>query len=157
MNAFLAAPLLPIEMSLQDLANAKRRLGEKRLTLCLVKDGKIIFETDSHGISGFLEAVEKFGLRLERVSVADRIAGKAVALLCVYAKVKAVYARTLSKEAKRVFEENHVYHEWDYLVEQILGTDNSEICPFEKLAANISNPSRAYKRLKALETSLKNG
>ena len=70
-------------MNVQDLENAKERLDEKHLSLCLVKDGKIIFETASHGISGFLEAVENFGPRLEGVSVADKIAGKAIVLLCV--------------------------------------------------------------------------
>jgi len=148
---------LPIEANMQDLEIAKERLSEKSLTLSIVKSGNILFETASHGISGFLEAIEKLGGMLEGSSVADMVAGKAIALLCVYAKVKAVYAVILSKKAKAVLEENMVYHEWEGLVENILGANRTEICPFEKLATEISNPNDAYRRLKALQNSLKHG
>jgi hypothetical protein len=144
---------VPIEMNTQDLEIAKKRLNEKRLTLSIVKNGEIIFETASNGISGFLEAIEKFGDMLEGVSIADRVAGKAIALLCAYAKVKAVYALILSKGAKSVFEKQAVYHEWKELVENILDVKKAGICPFEKLAKEISNPKNAYGRLKALQKS----
>ncbi len=140
---------------MQDLELAKERLNEKSLTLSIVKNGEIIFETVSNGISGFLEAIEKFGDGLEGTSVADRVTGKAIALLCVYAKVKAVYAIILSKGAKSVFEKHAVYHEWEELVENILDVKKAGICPFEKLANEISNPKDAYKRLKALQKSVK--
>lgn len=138
---------------MQDLEIAKKRLNEKSLTLSIVKNGEIIFETVSNGISGFLEAIEKFGDGLEGTSVADRVTGKAIALLCVYAKVKAVYAIILSKGAKSVFEKHAVYHEWNELVENILDVNKTRICPFEKLATEISNPKDAYRKLKALQKS----
>ncbi|MEM3673636.1 MAG: DUF1893 domain-containing protein [Candidatus Bathyarchaeia archaeon] len=142
-------------MTLQELEIAKSRLKGENLTLSIVKDGKVLFETASHGVSGFLEAIEKCGTHLEKASVADRIVGKAIALLCVYAKVRAVYAVTLSKKAKTVLEENSVHHEWENLVENILGVDGKNVCPFEKLADEIPNPNEAYRKLRALQQSLK--
>jgi hypothetical protein len=143
-------------MEKQDLTLAKKRLSkEKNLTLIIVKNGEIIFETSSHGISGFLEAFEKLGGTIHGASVADKVVGKAIALLCVYANVKMVYAVTLSREAKTFFEKHGVYHEWEMLVENILDFKKAGICPFEKLATEISNPNEAYKRLKALQNSLK--
>ncbi|MGQ9530091.1 MAG: DUF1893 domain-containing protein [Candidatus Bathycorpusculaceae bacterium] len=145
-------------MEKKDLTLAKNRLSkEKNLTLTIAKNGEIIFETSSHGISGFLEAVEKLGKKLEEASAADKIVGKAIALLCVHAKVRYVYATTLSKGGKKIFEEYGVYHEWDNLVENILDFNKAEVCPFEKLATEISNPNEAYSRLKALQNSLKQG
>ncbi|MGB9756433.1 MAG: DUF1893 domain-containing protein [Candidatus Bathyarchaeales archaeon] len=145
-------------MEKQDLTLAKKRLSkEKDLTLAIAKNGEIIFETSSHGISGFLEAVEKLGDMLNGASVADRVVGKAIALLCVYKSVKMVYAATLSKEAKALFEKHGIYHEWDELVESILDFKKVGICPFEKLAMKISNLDEAYERLKALQNSLKHG
>jgi hypothetical protein len=140
---------------MQDLEIAKKRLNENGLTLSIVKNGKIVFETASHGVSGFLEAIEKFRNKLEGASVADRIVGKAIALLCVYAKIKAIYAKVLSENAKEVLEENMVFYEWKSLVENILDADKTELCPFEKLATKISSPKDAYERLKALQTSLR--
>ena len=141
-------------MSMQNLQTAKKRLSEKSLTLSIVNDSEVIFENASHGISGFLEAIEKLGNRLKGSSVADRVAGKAIALLCVYAEVEEVYAVTLSKGAKSVFEKHAVYHEWKNLVENILRIDKTGICPFEKLVTEISNPKEAYRKL-ALQNSLK--
>jgi len=138
-----------------ELGNCQKRLNEKSLTLSIVKNGKIIFETVSNGISGFLEAIEKFGDGLEGTSVADRVNGKAIALLCVYARVKAVYALILSKGAKSVYEKYAIHHKWKGLVENILDVKKAGICPFENLATEISNPKDAYSKLKALQNSLK--
>ena len=140
---------------MQDLEIAKKRLREKSLTLVAVKSGKTLFETASHGISGFLEAIEKLGVRLKGASVADRIAGKAVALLCVYAEVAAVYAEILSEKGKEVLEKNAIYHEWRDLVETILDANRAGMCPFEKLATEISDPFEAYKMFKTLQNSLR--
>ena len=140
---------------MSDLDIAKSKLYKKELTLTIVKNGEVIFETDSHRISGFLGAIEKFGAKLEGASVADRVAGKAIALLCVYAKIKEVYAEVLSKKAKTVFEQNGVHHEWRELVDNVLDLNKSGVCPFEKVAAGISDPREAYGAFKALQESLK--
>lgn len=136
---------------MNDLEMAKKNLDRRDLTLCVVKGNAIVFESVMGGISGFLTAVEKLERRLEGASIADRIAGRAIALLCVYAKVKAVYASVLSKKGKAVFEEYAVHHEWDQIVESVLDVDGVGTCPFEKLASEISDPSAAYRKLKALQ------
>lgn len=143
------------EANMQDSAEAKDQLQKKHLTLCIVKDGKVLFETASRGISGFLSALDELGNKLEGASVADKVAGKAIALLCVYAKVRAVFAVTLSEQAKATLEQSNINLEWDNLVRSILDSNRSGMCPFEKLAAEISNPEEAYAKLKALRDSMK--
>jgi hypothetical protein len=140
---------------MNDLEIAKNQLYRKELTLAIVKNGEVLFETHSHRISGFLGAIEQFGARLEGASVADRVAGKAIALLCVYAKIKEVYAEVLSKKAKTVFEQSGINHEWKELVDHILDLNKSGVCPFEKAAESISDPKDAYRIFKALQESLK--
>jgi len=133
---------------MKDLETAKRRLSERHLTLSVVKEGHVIFEAKTHGVSGFMEAVEEFKDRLDGASVADRVVGKAIALLCVYVNARAVYAATISKAAKVLLEGNSVYLEWDSLVENILGADKSKTCPFEQLVERITDPADAYRKLK---------
>ena len=140
---------------MSDLDIAKSTLYKKELTLTIVKNGKVFFETDSHRISGFLGAIEQLDARLEGASVADRVAGKAVALLCVYAKISDVYAEVLSRKAKEVFEENGISHEWMTLVDNVLNLNKKGVCPFEKAAADISDPEAAFKAFKALQKSFK--
>jgi hypothetical protein len=139
---------------MNDLEIAKTQLHRKELTLAIVKNGEVLFETHSHRISGFLDAIEKLGNILEGAAVADRVAGKAIALLCVYTKISDVYAGVLSEKAKAVFEENGIRHEWKELVYNILNLNKSRVCPFEKAAAEISDPKDAYKAFKALQESL---
>jgi hypothetical protein len=140
---------------MSDLDIAKSRLCGEDLTLAVVKNGKVLFETGSHRISGFLGAIEQLSARLDGAAVADRVAGKAVALLCVYAGIREVYAEVLSRKAKAVFEENGIPCEWTELVDNILDLNRSDVCPFEKAAADISDPERAYKAFKALQQSFK--
>jgi hypothetical protein len=142
---------------MNDLDTAKSRLYKEELTLAIVKNGEVLFETGSHRISGFLGAIEQLGVRLEGASVADRVAGKAIALLCVYAKIREVYTEVLSRKAKAVFEENGIPCEWKELVDNILDSNRTGICPFEKAAADISDPERAYAAFKALLQSFKAG
>ena len=140
---------------MDDLEIAKHTLYKKELTLAIVKNGEAMFETRSHRISGFLGAIEQFGDELEDASLADRVAGKAIALLCVYAKINEVYAEILSKKAKTMFEQNDIHHKWKELVDNILDLNKSGVCPFEKAAAGTSDPKDAYRIFKALQESLK--
>jgi hypothetical protein len=139
---------------MKDIEIAKHVLCEKELTLAIVKNGDMLFETRSHRISGFLGAIEQFGEKLEGASLADRVAGKAIALLCVYARIEEVYAEILSRKAKTVFEQNGIRHECRELVENVLDLNKSDVCPFEKAAVGVSDPKDAYRTFKALQESL---
>jgi len=138
-----------------DLEIAKKQLYDKQLTLVIAKNGQVLFQTDSHRISGFIGAIEKFDIDLNGASVADRVAGKALALLCVYAGIREVYAEVLSRKAKAVFEENKVAVEWKELVDNVLDLNKTDMCPFEKAAAGISDPGASYGAFKALLEKMK--
>lgn len=139
----------------EDLEIAKRRLCEDNLTLSMVKGSKVIFESKTHGISSFLEAIEKLGEELRGASIADKVVGKAIALLCIHAGIKAVYAETLSKKAKQFLEKYKVHFEFSNLVEKILDASKKAMCPFEKAASKIGKPEEAYRKFKALQYGLK--
>jgi hypothetical protein len=135
-------------MEIEDLEVAKKRLRMYGLTLSIVKDSKAVFESGSKGISDLVRAIESLGDKLSGSSAADRVVGKAAALLFVYAGVEAVYAYILSSKAKTVLENYGVYFEWDKLVDKILNLKMNDACPFEKMAENISNPNEAYGKFK---------
>ena len=67
-------------------------------------DENVIFESKPHGVSSFLGAIERLGDQLENSSVADRVVGMSVALLCLYSHIKAVYGETLSRRTKTFLE-----------------------------------------------------
>jgi len=132
-----------------DIDLAKQRLGQKNLTLVIAKNGRVLFETESHGISDLLKAVKQLQDNMEASSVADRIVGRAAALLFVYSGVVAVFAVTVSDSGIEVLKNNHVFHEFERRVPRILDSKRMEVCPFERLVARFSDPKEAYEELKA--------
>jgi len=137
----------------RDLEVAKLRLKEGDLTLVIVKQGKVIFETKSQGVSDFLLAIEKFGKELAASSVADKIVGAAAAMLCAYSEVTSVFAVTISEEGIRVLEGNGIFYQFENRVSNILNYNRSDVCPFEKLAIGSGNPKEVYVKLKSFAES----
>lgn len=131
-----------------DIRLAKRRLHENNLNLVIVKRERIVFETGAHGIGGFLLAIEKLGKKMVGSAVADRIVGRAAALLCAYGEVASVFAVTISEDGMQILRENAISYEYENRVSNILSYDRTDICPFEKLAADLRNPKEAYAKLK---------
>ena len=131
-----------------DIRLAKRELHENNLNLIIVKRERIVFETGAHGIGGFLLAIEKLGKKMVGSAVADRIVGRAAALLCAYGEVASVFAVTISEDGMQILRENAISYEYENRVSNILSYDRTDICPFEKLAADLRNPKEAHAKLK---------
>jgi len=132
-----------------DLNLAKQRLSQKNLSLVITKNSGVLFETKSHGISGLLKAIKQLQNNMAGSSVADRIVGRAAALLLIYSGVVAVFAVTASDGGIEVLKNNHVFHEFRRRVPYILDSKRMDVCPFEKLVAKFSEPKEAYDELKA--------
>lgn len=73
---------LLVDECMRDLEMARRRLYDRGVGLSIVKDGHVIYESASHRVSGFLDVIDREGTVLNGASVADRVVGKAIALLC---------------------------------------------------------------------------
>jgi hypothetical protein len=140
---------------MNDLEIAKNELTQKNLTLAIIKNGQILFETKSNRISGFLDAIATLKDQLDGSSLADRVAGRAIALLCVYAKIKEVYAQILSRKAQEVLKQNQIHCQWREIVDNILDQTKTSICPFEKAAEQLSNPQEAYQKFNELRQKMK--
>jgi len=132
-----------------DLELAKQRLGQENLSLVIAKKGRVLFETQARGISGLLEGIKKIGKNIRDSSVADRIVGRAAALLLVYSGVTSVYAVTISDGGIEVLKNLNILSEFDKRVPNILNLKKTDACHFEKLVAKVSDPKEAYETLKA--------
>ena len=140
---------------MRDMQTAKDILTQRKLTLVIVKNGKVLFETDSPRISGFIKAIDSLGNELKGASVADRVVGKAIALLCVYSGIREVYAEVLSKKAKTMLEKYSIPVEWNELVDNVLDLTKTGMCPLEKVAEGISDPKESYTAFKAMQEKMK--
>lgn len=133
-----------------DLRLAKDLLVKDNLSFVLVKDGEILFKSKSHGIADLLAMLDSIGRETEAASLADSIVGRAAALVCVYAKIVAVYGVSMSEGAELVFRANGIRYESGTVVPRILNRTKNEICPFDKAVYGVEDPSVALDKLKSL-------
>ena len=137
-------------MENQDLELAKQKLTTEDLSLVIVKNKKIVFKTKKQGVSGFLQAIEEIDQNLKESSVADKIVGVAVAMLCVYSGVSAVFTQTISDKGIRMLEDNNIVYQFEERVSNILNRTKTDVCPFEKTAFSCVDPKDAYTKITAL-------
>ena len=140
---------------MRDLELAKGILKRKDLSLVIVKQGEPLYESSSSGINGLLQAIEKLRNSLYDSSVADKVVGRAAALLLMYSHVKEVYAATLSNEGLKVLSEHDLPVEHEGLVPKILDREGKNICPFEQFSLTINSIDEAYEQLKAFTENLR--
>ena len=124
---------------------AKQKLNT--YSLVVVKDGRTSVY-DGRGIKPVVDYLEKDNF--DGAFVADKVIGKASALLLVYGKVQEVYTPVISKPAVKVFEDNNVKYSADKIVDNIINRTGTDLCPMEKKVQNIDNPKRAYKLFRKL-------
>lgn len=138
---------------MSDIEKAKEKLVGNT-TCVLVKEDKIILSQEK-GIAPILKLINA-GENLENFTLADRIVGKAVALLVVYAKIREVYAEVLSEKGKAVLIKYNVKFSYKTLTEKIINRKGNDICPMEKTDSKICDATLACHALKKKVEELKN-
>jgi len=129
-----------------NLEKAREMLLAKTYGNCVLYGDEIIHTSKKQGIAPMLEFLSA-GLDMKGFSAADTVAGKALALLMVYAGVSEVYADVMSRGAVEIFERFEVRHVYSELTEQINNRAGDAICPMELAVMNTWEPEEAYKIL----------
>ena len=119
----------------------------------IAKRNNIVFYTSNDiGVKPILSKINEDMNFYKNADIEDTIVGKAAACLYVLAKIKYVYAHTLSETAKIYLENNNVSFKYDELVKEIRNRTNTDICPLEKSVIHIEDPVAAKI---ALENTIK--
>ena len=110
-------------------------------------DGAGSAEFFGSGIKPLLNAVLSAAPLLYGAVCADKIVGKAAALLFVYAKARFVYAELISDLALKVLRFYGVSCAFAKLVPYIQNRLQTGQCPTELLCSDTANPDEALRRL----------
>lgn len=124
--------------------NLKGLLNEKGYSI-VASNGYRSFE---RGIRPIMTALNEDLRFFEGLSVADKIIGKASAMLLCLSGVKEVYTPTLSRTGKEVFDRYGVVYECDELTEMIVNRKGDGMCPMELTVKDIDDLNEAYEALK---------
>ncbi|MFA6755425.1 MAG: DUF1893 domain-containing protein [Bacilli bacterium] len=138
-----------------DISYALRILKEKNESIVIVKDNNILYESKLDGLKAIIHLIDN-KVNIEGSSVADKIIGKAAALLLSYLKVKEVYAAVLSEKAIEVLKNNLIIFNYSEMTKNIINRTNTGMCPMEKAVMNINDGLTAYKVIKSIIFSKNN-
>ena len=130
---------------MKDVDKAKSLLKDNK-TLVFVKGDNVI-DSSLNGIKPLITFIDE-GINLEGYSLADKIVGKAQAMLCVKANIKEVYTKVMSKGGQRILEKYNIPYTYDVLTEEIINRKKTDICPMEKVVKDIEDINEAYIKLK---------
>ena len=132
---------------MKDIDLAKEILEKEKLALVIVKDAKVIFSSKEKGIKPIYIAVNTLKDKLHNSSVADRVIGKAAAMLCKYSNVKALHTKLISESAIKVLEKENIIFTYDESAPYIKNRDKTDLCPVEKLSSDIDNPNLLIEKI----------
>ena len=135
---------------MKDIDLARSLLEEERWNLVIVEGGQVLFSSRERGVAPFFQAVHSMGASLHNASVADRIVGSAVAMLCLQARITSVYAGIASQGALDILKGQGVTISSKSIVPYISNYDGTDLCPFEKLAGSCQGPSQLFAALQSL-------
>lgn len=124
-----------------DLNQARQLLSSGGYTCVICREGQIRTATE-RGVRPLLTWLEQ-GADLTGASAADKVVGKAAALLYCLLAVKAVHAGVMSKAAWQVLESHGIAVTCDKLVDAIENRTKTGTCPMEMATAQVTNPADA--------------
>lgn len=121
---------------MKDIELAKNYLLEKDKSLVIVKDGRIVFEDKEKGIKPLLKALEERQELISGGALADRVIGKAGAMLSIKAGINRIYSEVISESAINMLVDKGIDTQYRVKVPVILNRDKSGLCPIENIAKN---------------------
>ncbi len=132
-----------------DVELAREALQRDALAFAIVKRGALVRTGTRDGIGELLEAVDALGEEARGASLADKIVGKAVAMVARAAGIHAVYATLASQAALDALAQDGVPLTYKCLVPLILNKRNDGPCPMERLTLPFADPKDAVAALRA--------
>ncbi len=129
-----------------DLERAKRLLAEGGYTCALVCGERELVSRE-RGIRPLVKWIEK-GTKPRGYSAADKIVGKAAALLYAYMGIGALFAAVLSEEGAAVLQKFGIASEYETLVPVVINRKGDGVCPMEQTVQGTDVPAKALELLK---------
>ena len=133
---------------MNDLELAQQTFCAGSLAFVLVKNGAVLRSGTRDGIGELIQTLDELGDGAHGASLADKIVGKAVAMVVRACHLQAVYSPLASQAALDALAIAHIPLEYDRLVPLILNKRNDGPCPMEKLTQPIEDPRQAVTALR---------
>lgn len=115
------------------------------------------YSSYDNGIRPVIDRINEDLSFFKDLIVADKIIGKASAMLLCLSGVKEVYCVVLSKAGESILKEYNVTYHYENLVDYIVNRKGDGMCPMEKTVENINDLNEAYEALNRKIKEINNG
>lgn len=124
-----------------DLLSAKAIMEDKGYT-CVLCLGDVVLSDTRRGITPLLSWLDS-GKNFNGYCAADKVVGKAAAMLYVLMGVGQVYAEVMSRPAAEVLEVHGIDAFSAELTDRIVNRFGTGLCPMESAVMDITSPEQA--------------
>ena len=129
-----------------DLERARRLLETEGYTCVLVR-GDTVYTSRETGIRPMVGYLSQ-GTELGGFSAADKIVGKAAAMLFALAGVTALHAEVLSRKGAAILEEYRIAYTCGTLTDEIVNRQGTGPCPMEQAVRDVYELTAALQAVK---------
>ena len=140
---------------MSDLDRAKALLENDSYT-CVLCRGDTVYTSRLSGIAPMMQLIGS-NTDLTGFRAADKLVGKAAAMLFLLAGVKEVYAGVMSHSAMQTLQQHQIPFSYGEAVQTIINRTGTGPCPMEQTVSAISDPQQAYAALQITVQRLKAG
>ena len=116
---------------------------------CVASKGVILFAVRGIGVKPLLAAYESYPNSLHDAFIADKVIGKAAAILVFLGGVREVYGQVMSQAADQFLTERGVPHSCGQLVPFIENRTRNGVCPIEQSVLSVSDPVEGLAAMRA--------
>lgn len=124
---------------MKDIIIARNILDNENKSIVIVKNGNVIFSSNEKGIKPIFTALMEQGNELKGSSIADKVIGKAAAMICKQADIKELSTQLISENALNVLKDSSIIFKYDKSVPYIKNRDKSGMCPIEMLSLKVND------------------
>jgi hypothetical protein len=142
---------------MSDVAAARSILDAENLAFVIVRDQVVLARGAERGVSELFATIETLGANAKDASLADKVIGKAVALIAISAGIRAVSTPLASRSAERVLRAHGLAVTADAFVPEIMNRKRDALCPLEQLTHSIDDASMAVMKLREFFAAQKAG
>lgn len=130
----------------KSLSEAKRLLQDEELSFVALDYMGRISRSKKRGVGPALGLIAEH-TDLTGGVIADKVVGKAAALLFLLLGPEAIYAATISIPAKKVLDSAGIRVEFEQMVDHIVNREGTGPCPLEHAVMGIQDPVEALETI----------
>jgi hypothetical protein len=133
---------------MSDLELARQTLQAESLAFALVRDGTLIASGKDYGVRQLLAATERLGTAIRGASLADKVVGKAVALIVAHSGIREVDTTIASEGAVALLKGRGIPLHVRTVVPFIRNRRGDGLCPMEQTTLPYDDPAIGVARLR---------